>query len=189
MTTPRVLPYLLGGALLGVGACGSAGDGDAAAGDRAPVADDDRAALDFAACMRKQGIEVSDPDGSGRVRMEIRARPGQEFSPRKVRDATRTCREQTGGGPREPTDAEKTELRDQALKFAKCMRAHGVDMPDPGAGGGIMLRRGGALDPSSSAFKRAEAACHDLMPTLPGTGDAAPAAGGGPSAPTGVPAP
>jgi hypothetical protein len=33
---------------------------------------------------------------------------------------------------------------DGALKFSRCMRAHGVDMPDPqrGAGGGILLKSG-----------------------------------------------
>jgi hypothetical protein len=33
---------------------------------------------------------------------------------------------------------------DGALKFAQCMREHGVDMPDPqrGSGGGIMLKSG-----------------------------------------------
>lgn len=179
-STSRVLPLLLGGAILGLGGCGGGGSNDSAGGST-PAGGDDEAQLAFAACMREQGVEVSDPDGSGRVRIEIRAKPGQEFSPRKVREATADCRAKTGGGPREPTDAEKTELRDQALKFAACLREHGVDVPDPGSGngGGLLLRRGAAgIDPNSSTFKKAEAACRDLMPTLGASGSPGGQAGG-----------
>ncbi len=50
---------------------------------------------------------------------------------------------------------------DGALAFARCMREHGVDMPDPrvgGEGGGVAV----TIDPEqmrSPGFKRAEKAC------------------------------
>jgi hypothetical protein len=58
-----------------------------------------------------------------------------------------------------------------ALKFAACMRQHGVDVPDPqrGSGGGIVMKSGGPgkggpsekglLGPDNPKFKAAEKQC------------------------------
>jgi hypothetical protein len=49
------------------------------------------------------------------------------------------------------------------LKFADCMRSHGVpNFPDPGPGGGIQLSS--AINPQSPAFQSAQSACSKLMP-------------------------
>jgi hypothetical protein len=65
-------------------------------------------------------------------------------------------------------------VQEQAVKFAKCMRDHGVsEFPDPDASGGLTIDgvlNGSSLDPSSPAWKEAIGACKDLQP--PGfTGD------------------
>ncbi|MCW2918394.1 MAG: hypothetical protein JWN52_6462 [Actinomycetia bacterium] len=50
------------------------------------------------------------------------------------------------------------------LAYAKCMRANGLpDFPDPKPGGGIAFKVGGALDPASPAFKKAESHCKQFM--------------------------
>lgn len=194
MTTRRVLPVLAGIAVVAaVAGCGSGGDGNASG---STPGGDDKAELAFAKCMRAAGINVSDPDGSGRVQIRIKASPGHEFSPEKVGQATNDCRKKTGGGPRQPTAAEQTEMRDRALKFSQCMREHGIDMPDPKfEGGGIAMSVGrGKIDPESSVFKRAAQACERFQPMLrKGAGPSAnvdppgaPADGGGA---TQVPAP
>jgi Tfp pilus assembly protein PilV len=58
--------------------------------------------------------------------------------------------------------------RQQAAKFAECMRANGVrEFPDPDASGTYTidgLANGSSLDTSSAAFERAIAACKDLQP-------------------------
>jgi|GEM_PF-604426 len=58
--------------------------------------------------------------------------------------------------------------RDQALKFAQCMRANGVrEFPDPDASGNLtidQIANGSSLDTSSAAFQRAISACKDLEP-------------------------
>jgi hypothetical protein len=64
--------------------------------------------------------------------------------------------------------------RDKAMKFAECMRDHGVsEFPDPDASGGLTIDgvlNGSSLDPSTPAWKEAIRACKDLQP--PGfTGD------------------
>ncbi|MGO9898427.1 MAG: hypothetical protein ACLP0J_01765 [Solirubrobacteraceae bacterium] len=49
------------------------------------------------------------------------------------------------------------------LAFSECMRSHGVpNFPDPSSGGGIHLSSG--MNPSSPAFKAAQASCYKLMP-------------------------
>jgi len=56
-----------------------------------------------------------------------------------------------------------------ALKFSKCMRAHGVtDFPDPTGGGGIHITSGSGINPFSPAFRAAQTACHKLAPFGPG---------------------
>ena len=58
--------------------------------------------------------------------------------------------------------------RVQAVKFAECMRKHGVrDFPDPDASGQLTIdgiANGSSLDTNSAAFKQAISACKDLEP-------------------------
>jgi hypothetical protein len=58
--------------------------------------------------------------------------------------------------------------RDQAVKFAECMRANGVrEFPDPDASGTLTIdgvANGSSLDISSAGFEQAIAACKDLQP-------------------------
>ena len=52
-----------------------------------------------------------------------------------------------------------------AIKFADCMRAHGVpNFPDPSPGGGIQISSSSGIDPRSPAFQEAQNACSKLMP-------------------------
>jgi hypothetical protein len=76
-----------------------------------------------------------------------------------------------------PTDPEEA-----ALAFTKCMRDHGVDMPDPqrataapgGAkGGGPVIAVNG--DPDDPSFQRAQEACEPLLAKAGGELDADPA--------------
>jgi hypothetical protein len=63
------------------------------------------------------------------------------------------------------------------LKFAACMRAHGVPkFPDPqtGPGGGMLMRIGRDVDPSSPQFQAAQKTCQKLAP---GAFDAGPPSG------------
>jgi hypothetical protein len=74
----------------------------------------------------------------------------------------------TGGGNK------NTATRDKAMKFAECMRDHGVsEFPDPDASGELTIDgvlNGSSLDPTTPAWKEAIGACKDLQP--PGfTGD------------------
>ena len=57
---------------------------------------------------------------------------------------------------------------EQAVKFTRCMRAHGIaDFPDPSAGGGIQISGRGPnndLNPSNATFVAAQNACQKYSP-------------------------
>jgi hypothetical protein len=78
---------------------------------------------------------------------------------------TGTAPTQTGIGSGGGSNATN---RDQAVKFAECMRKNGVrEFPDPDASGDLTIDRvanGSSLDTSTTAFKQAISACRDLEP-------------------------
>ena len=167
MTKPTLLPLLLVAALFAlVAGCGGGNDnGDS----EARSADDKRmdAALEWAACMRKNGANVPDPqiDSNGRVRIGPDPDDANPPSPAVMAEAGKTCddylKEMVAGAGQKPSPEQQAQMEREALKFARCMREHGIEMPDPqvgGEGGGIAV----TLDPdqmNTPAFKRAEKAC------------------------------
>jgi hypothetical protein len=52
----------------------------------------------------------------------------------------------------------------QFVKYADCMRSHGVpNFPDPSGGGGINIA-GTGINPAAPSFKAAQASCTKLLP-------------------------
>jgi hypothetical protein len=78
----------------------------------------------------------------------------------------------SGSGETGATDTAGTATtagpRQQAVRFAECMRDNGVDeFPDPDASGRLTIDgvlNGSSLDPDAPAWKEATAACKDLQP-------------------------
>ncbi len=61
------------------------------------------------------------------------------------------------------TSAQKAAANAAALKYATCMRSHGVpNFPDPNGRGVIQVNSSAGIDQSSPAFQKAEAACKSL---------------------------
>jgi hypothetical protein len=60
------------------------------------------------------------------------------------------------------------------IKFAVCMRSHGVpNFPDPSSGGGIHISSSSGINPQSPGFQAAQNACSKLLPGGgPGKGQA-----------------
>ena len=48
---------------------------------------------------------------------------------------------------------------DQALKYAKCMRANGYNMPDPVFGGGAQPAQAGPTGAAKDTYDKANAIC------------------------------
>ena len=60
--------------------------------------------------------------------------------------------------------AGRTDPQDAAVDFAKCMREHGVDMPDPQVGdNGTFTFGGGNVDIGSPKVREAEKACRPKL--------------------------
>ena len=68
----------------------------------------------------------------------------------------------TSGQPEKKGDGKIDEK--QMLEFTKCMREHGVDMPDPESkdGGGVAIRIDGNVD--EETMKKADEACKKFLP-------------------------
>ena len=160
-------------------ACGTPADGDQVAslsgGDATTTTkgtgdeeDPQQRAIDFARCMREHGVDMPDPevDDQGRIKARIGAGgAGKRPDPAKLDAAQKACGSLMGGGDgdRQLDPAE----RDAMVAFARCMREHGIDMPDP-TGDGLVMRRDdkGGPDPESEAFKAAEQACDHHLANL-----------------------
>jgi hypothetical protein len=133
--------------------------------------DPKQALLAFSRCMREHGIDMPDPkfDSSGRATLTAKVGPG---SPRpddaKFKAAQRACQKNlpNGGQPPKP-DPEQTQ---RALQYARCMRQHGVNIPDPRPGGGITID-GNTLNlkPDDPKFKAADQACQHFLGGKGGT--------------------
>jgi hypothetical protein len=130
-----------------------------------PSLDPDERQRKFTQCLREHGVNVEDAEaGSGAIRITASAGPGGKV------DVIKECDQYLPEGKLAEIDpATKEKFRD----FAKCMREHGIDMPDPEADGGGALKKGDGPDrfnPDDPTFKAAEKACAEK---LPGKGDGA----------------
>jgi hypothetical protein len=132
----------------------------------ASTASADASALKFARCMRQHGIPFPDPTpGGGQQAVQIK-------DPQAFDAANNACARYRAAAEKKMTPAQQAEFQDKALQFSRCMRAHGVNVPDPqtsGNGGAIkVVKRAGSgdtgPDPSSPAFQSAQKACQSLLP-------------------------
>lgn len=126
-----------------VGACakpdseGVASAGGQAVADQtdpnAPSNDPEERVRQFVACMRAEGIDVPDPepgDVSGKSALRFAV---EGVDKAKLGAAMEKCNEyMPEGGQREPLTPEQVE---GMRAFAQCMRAEGIDWPDPNADG------------------------------------------------------
>ena len=97
----------------------------------------DEKLLAFAACMRTDGgvPDFPDPtaDENGDLQLTRPGGPGNNNSNNQqgVRGGFEKCQQHLDGVIQPPSQADQTEIRDAQLEFTKCMRAEGVDVPDP----------------------------------------------------------
>jgi hypothetical protein len=176
MTRIRIRMGLVLGVLLalalGVAACGGdnkpsgvaslKGGGKATATTRAGGGDDRQAALNYARCMRQHGIDLPDPTFDAQGHMAIQNPPGVGPDDPKFKAAQQACQKYlpNGGQPTKPNPQEQQQM----VQFARCMRQHGVDIPDPKPGGGIDASGEAGVNPDSPKFKAAERACQQYQP-------------------------
>jgi hypothetical protein len=163
-------------------ACGS-GSGNSKS---ASVAD---AAFKFSRCMREHGIKsFPDPQVSGAaVKLTFKVRAGEAGAPtpQRMDAAQNACKHFQASSAPKLTPQEKVAREEQVLKFASCMRSHGVDIHASTSGGGTQIRIGGGPgngpNPESPTFIAAQKACQRLMPMKGGGAGATSGNAGGPS--------
>lgn len=174
------------GAALALGACGGSDGGGG--GAKSAASPRDKAfdgALKFSRCMREHGVDFPDPQRVGSGGIKISGRNINPSDP-KTKAAQSACQKymQIGGG-QTLDPARRARLQQAALQFARCMREHGVDMPDPqlsgkggltfqaGPGGSGAPKSSGTgkglgVDPDSPRFKEANKACSHFLGDLGG---------------------
>ena len=142
-------------------ACGGGSSPASAGGGPTHV----QAALAYARCMRAHGVpDFPDPDSNGQFNVDRHSVSSQETAANQVchhllntGDQANAARQQQGLG--------------QALKYARCMRAHGVpNFPDPqttnggiGQSSGLVVRLHG-INIHSPQFQAANQACVHYTP-------------------------
>jgi hypothetical protein len=133
-----------------------------------------QAALAYVDCMRSHGVaNFPDPTSDGQIDVDF-AHGGKDGSPASAGidrnspqyiSADQTCRHLLPGGL--PTPAQDQQALAKGLKFARCMRGHGVaNYPDPNPANPNVVRVIG-VDTRSPQFQSAQKVCESL---IPGTG-------------------
>jgi hypothetical protein len=148
-----------------VTACGNGGGGNKVASLSDPPkpsdqqqasdkgGDSEQQMRDFTKCMREHGVDMPDPKTGpgGGAAISIQGGPGDE---EKVKAADEACRHLLpNGGVPPKLDAKQL---DEMRKQAKCLREHGVNMPDPDPNN-PMIKMEGSGDPEKD--KAAFEAC------------------------------
>lgn len=140
-------------------------------------------------CLRDQGIDISDAevgaDGNVDLRSLFRQAEEGQFDREEMQAALDLCEDElaavTVGFTR---DFDLTEIQDQLVVWAQCMRDNGYQMDDPdlssfgqpgGGNGGGSGGPFGDIDPEDPDFISANEACEDVRPGFgPGGGTGGP---------------
>jgi hypothetical protein len=152
---------------------GSSGPGVAGAGSPAPSGQSSSSsgahasALAYAQCMRTNGIaDFPDPDSSGQIDIKgLHPGPGSDLdsSNSRFQAAAKACQSL------QPIESAAQQRQDQAqtLKWARCMRAHGITkFPDPDSNGRIGVHSiiSAGIDFNSPQVQAAAKACQKYQP-------------------------
>jgi hypothetical protein len=175
MLTKKVLPLLVAAMFLATGCGGGKKDPGVAslgnAAKKSPSAspsaslDPRDAALKFAQCMRQNGINMPDPKADGGITIKA-----DNTEKTKLDQAMKTCQhfmQDSGIGKA----AKDPKFHDALVKYAACMRAHGVNMPDPNADGSFEVKNDdvkgkgkGRTSMGMGGDDPASKACKNLLP-------------------------
>jgi hypothetical protein len=155
-----LLVALAGLALL-MTACSLPGAAHQASSSSSPSPDPKNAGLEYARCMRSHGVpNFPDPDSSGGLVLP----PNGSVDPNspQFQSAQQACQDKVKS--QFPPQAPPAQDREKLLRYAACMRSHGVpDFPDPRSDGALAIDAS-KVDPNSPQFKAADQACRQNLP-------------------------
>ena len=129
---------MLAGLFALVTACAGGGDGDGdgvasvsdgntpSSSGQEPAGSDVDQMRAYAKCMREHGVDMADPEVSGDGGIGLSVEGGEK---EEVDKADKACKKllPNGGEPPKPSAEDLDKMRETA----RCMREHGVDVPDP----------------------------------------------------------
>jgi hypothetical protein len=114
-------------------------------------------ALKYARCMRQHG-EPDFPDPSNPGGFSTKALEALDTASHQYVSANSTCQRLLPNDG-QPTPAELQQSINNGLRFAHCMRAHGVPFQDPGISGDDLVLNFAHINTSSPQYLRATKAC------------------------------
>jgi hypothetical protein len=171
-------------------ACGSSNSPTAAAAsEHASEQRAEQKATEFAKCLREHGVNASASAAGGGFQLRIQGAPGG--GKQSIVGAQKACAKyQPEPKKIHLSPQEKVKREEEVLKFAKCMREHGIDIHTEVGGGAVGIgihgsSSGNGPNPASPAFQSAQKACSGYLKLKPKGGFAAhPPGAGGPPGPS-----
>ena len=160
-------------ATVSLAACGG---GEEPASPPAPPgpkeAENRKAMLDFARCMRENGVDMPDPQfEGGRVTMKMGGKPG-EIDPAKMQAAEKACAKYREAiKPPEMSDEEQRRSSRSRRWRTRAACARTASTCPTRRSTRTAARRCGSgkgLNPESAKFQKAQEACRDTSPMGPG---------------------
>ena len=114
--------------------------------------------LKFADCMRQHGVPISDPS-QGPVGALSSGAPPQTLQP-----AIAACRQYFAGAQAPVSAVDRAAFTQAFVKYATCLRARGIDIPDPTIGGEASFGQKLLAAQSLPGFKTANLKCRAELP-------------------------
>jgi hypothetical protein len=148
----------------GLTACGG-GSSTNTSGTRQGTGQQQRIAAltQFAGCARAHGIPVPDPNSQGQISGSEQLRQQYQNTP-QGRATLQACGSYLRRAVRQLTPANTQQFRQAVLQSARCMRAHGIPVPDPGPDGQFNPAAVASINQASPQFQQAQRACAHLLP-------------------------
>ena len=159
---------------LSLAACGGGDDAadvasiddtaDALSTDTTEALNDEEALIEFAACMRDQGMDFPDPsvDANGLPRFDFE--DPETIDQDAMFEAGEECRYLIEGVVLNLLDFDTAEFDDTFLEYAACMREQGFeDIPDSLDLTSVIEGGGLPFDPEDPAFIAADEQCRDIF--------------------------
>jgi hypothetical protein len=135
------------------------------------------AILGFSGCMREHGIDLPDPTFGMTAFFASGAMDGIDMLSDGFLDAFAACQGYLAAAVPDVDPEQQAEQTERAVQFAECMRAAGIDFPDPDPLGGMSFSSlrdddgGLVFDPFDPEFQAASRACADSTGArIPGVG-------------------
>jgi hypothetical protein len=149
----------------GLTACGGSASPNSSAASQGTGQQRAVAALtQFAACARAHGVPVPDPNPQGEI-------PGAEQLKQKYvntpqgQATLKACGSYLKKANALRTAVNTQQSREATLLFARCMRAHGIPVPDPGPDGQINQVAVASINKASPQVQQAAKACTSQIAT------------------------